>query len=366
MNDNATHTPANAPLPPPHGTGADPRPLSLLPPPPIVAVDQEQQSTAHPLLDLFRPTVATPAIERLADAILSALDAGYRGLGVYGYARFGKTEATNYVIERTDWLRERRAAITAIDAPESRKRSDSSCFQWLLSTLGVRMPARATTDQLCTLVMARLVELACNVDSRLIILFIDEAQRLLPSDYEHLVTLDNRLTRERFFLFVVFIHQRDITGFSNEVFTAIEHPPHVAGRFLIRRHEFCGLQDASDVAYVLSRYDEGTEWPKGSGISFTEHFAGDAFRQHGLRLAHYAPRLWELASHMRAQERLPSVWTWAMKSFEATVVHLLTITIPREGPAIERLNDKQLIDAIRASGLIELEKSRHTYRPTGE
>ncbi|MCD9127678.1 ATP-binding protein [Luteimonas fraxinea] len=317
----------------------------------------------HPLLDLFRPTVATPAIERLCDAILSALDAGYRGMGVYGFARFGKTEATCYIRDRKHWLEPRSAAITAIDAPDNRKRSDASCFQWLLATLGVRMPARATTDQLCTLVMGRLIELSRNADTRLIMLFIDEAQRLLPSDYEHLVTLDNRLTRERFYLFAVFVHQRDITGFSNEVITSLEHPPHVAGRFLVRRHEFKGLQDASDVAYVLNRYDEVTEWPRGSEISYTAHFAGEAFRDHGFRLSHYATRLWELASNLRAQERLPSPWTWAMKSFEAMVVHLLTIAIPRAGPSFELLTDQQLLDALRVSGLLELEKSRHTYRP---
>lgn len=338
-------------------------PLALATLPRVGTVALDLDPTRHPLLDLFRPTVATPAIERLCDAILAALDAGYRGVGVYGFARFGKTEATNYIRDRKQWLEPRKAAITAIDAPDNRKRSDASCFQWLLATLGVRMPARATTDQLCTLVMGRLIELARNADTRLIMLFIDEAQRLLPSDYEHLVTLDNRLTRERFYLFVVFIHQRDITGFSNEVITSMEHPPHVAGRYLIRRHEFTGLKDASDVAYVLNRYDEGTEWPKGSGISYTGHFAGDAFRERGFRLAHYAPRLWELATNLRAQERLPTPWTWAMKSFEAMVVHLLTMTIPREGPGFERLTDPQLIEAMRISGLLELEKSRHTYRP---
>ena len=316
----------------------------------------------HPLLELFRPTVATPPIERLCDAVKSAIDLSLRGIQVYGFARIGKSEAINYISDRNDWIFPRKAAMCAIDAQERRKQSDSSCFQWLLDTLGVKIPARSTPDQLCNLVMGRAIELSTNADTRLMILFIDEAQRLLPSDYESLVTLDNRLTRERFYLLHVFMNQRDLTGFSNEAPTSHEHPPHVAGRFMVLRHEFTGLKDADEAAYVLQRYDKDSDHPKGSGISFTAHFAGSAFREHDFRLAQYATRLWELASNERAQARLHDNWTWPMKAFEAMVVYLLTTTIPREGPGFERLTDNQLLDAIRISGLVELEKSRKTYR----
>lgn len=33
----------------------------------------------HPLLQLFRPLIATHSIERVADAINAAIDMGYRG-----------------------------------------------------------------------------------------------------------------------------------------------------------------------------------------------------------------------------------------------------------------------------------------------
>ena len=51
-----------------------------------------------------------------------------------------------------------------------------------------------------------------------------------------------------------------------------------------------------------------------------------------------------------------------MKSFEGVVVHLLTTIIPQT-PNFERFSDDDLTEAIRNSGLVELEQSRHTYKP---
>jgi hypothetical protein len=317
--------------------------------------------TLHPLLRLFRPTVATRSIERLADAINSSLDMGYRGLSVYGFARFGKTEGKNYLIQYPEWLFPRTAALLQIDVPDTHKRTDRSFYQSFLTLLGLRIPNRATPDELCAMIMGKLIEECKNRHTRLVIVFFDEAQRLLPTDYESFVTIDNRMTQAGYYFFTVFINQRDITGFSNEKFDNTEHPPHVTGRFLIRKHEFKGICDEEEAAYVLNRYDKFTEWPPGSNVSYTEYFAPQAVKE-GFCLAQFAPLLWEEAENLRAEVRLPPEWTWPMKSFEATVIYLLTVVIP-ETPNFENFTDENILAALHASGLIELELSRHAYKP---
>ena len=320
-----------------------------------------EDATVHPLLRIFRPNVATPAIEALADAILITLDQGYRGLSVYGFARFGKTEAARYLMDHTDWLRSRIAAIRSVEATDQKKRTDRTFYHSILHQLRVRFPARANPEELCDFIATSLAENCQNAQTRLAILFIDEAQRLLPSDYENLVSIDNRMTRLRYYLCVVFINQRDMTGFSNELVSSDDHPPHVMGRFLVSKHLLAGVRDASEVAQILGRYDEDTEWPPGSSISYTRHFALSAFTG-GFRLATYAQELWNTACNVRAEVRLAEEWTWPMKSFEGTVVHLLTNVIPRTYD-FEGFTSDNLVEAIRVSGLIELEQSRHTYKP---
>jgi hypothetical protein len=320
----------------------------------------------HPLMQLFRPPVATRAIEALADAINSALDAAYRGLCVYGFARHGKTEALDYLAAHRSWIPARRpAVILSLDAPNTSKRTDTTFYQALLTAFRVPTAARATNATLGDTLTTYFIERALNANCRLVMLFIDEAQYLHPSDSHYLVLLDNALRRHGFCLFVVLAHQRDLTGYSNESVADLEYPPHVHGRFRVRQHELCGLRDEGELAYALSRYDEGTEWPSGSGVSFTEFFAGDAFRQRDFRLAHYAARLWRLARDMRAQARLPEAWTWPMKSFESTVVHLLTSVLPRRGPTFDGFTDEELVEALWFAGLVELEKSRSTYQSKG-
>ena len=75
--------------------------------------------------------------------------------------------------------------------------------------------------------------------------------------------------------------------------------------------------------------------------------------------------MWRLASNLRSKERLPPDWTWPMKSFEAAVVHLLTVAIPRLGASFERLSDVDILEALWYAQLVELEKSRSTYRSQG-
>ncbi|HRN59224.1 MAG TPA: hypothetical protein PLI44_03115 [Chiayiivirga sp.] len=52
-----------------------------------------------------------------------------------------------------------------------------------------------------------------------------------------------------------------------------------------------------------------------------------------------------------------------MKSFEGVIAYLLTTIAPRNADFTE-FSDAELMEAILASGYVELELSRETYRPT--
>jgi hypothetical protein len=214
----------------------------------------------HPLLALLRPSVTTRAMESLGSNMAGAIDARYKGLSVYGFTQAGKTRAARYFMAHPDRIHPRyRAAAIFWDAPDVKLRTDTSFYRnWLLARR-IRLPGRALSGELQNLVVADLVETAQQADTDLIVVFIDEAQRMLAPDYEHLVSLDNSLVGLGFFLFVVFIYQRDVTGYTNEATNDADFPPHVTCRFRVRKHLFEGLRSAEDAHFVLSRYDEATE-----------------------------------------------------------------------------------------------------------
>lgn len=91
MTDHKASTPAAPPLDSPPSASADSGSHPLLSAPPVTSVDAELQ----PANPSTRPSVATTAIEALADGIRSALNAGCGEHRTCGCTRFGKTEATN-------------------------------------------------------------------------------------------------------------------------------------------------------------------------------------------------------------------------------------------------------------------------------
>lgn len=318
----------------------------------------------HPMLELLRPTVATREIERLTNGTVLALEASYRGIGVYSYGRFGKTEAAKYMREHRQWLGRHRATMVSFESPQADRRTDSSFIAAMLTAFRVRYSNKSRPHELMQQLVAFLIERCLAEDTKLVIVFLDDANRLKPIDYEHLVTLDNFMTKRGYYFFAISIFQRDVMGFTNESVLRSDYPPHVHGRFLVRKHEFSGVQNIEDLAYYLSRYDESTEWPVGSGVSFTNHFATHAFAN-GWRLAHEATRLWNAAAELRDQHRLPSEWTWPMKSLEGAVAYLLT-NVAANQPDLLSFSDEHINDALEFAGYVELELSRHTYGHHGD
>lgn len=312
---------------------------------------------SHPLLQRLRPPFATRPIERMATAIVSAIEAEYRGIVVYGLGRFGKSCAVEYLSGNATWFPEPFFS-EHINVPKSHKRTDGAFYSLWLERLGMTLPER--TSSLAR--MARLRNLLiskCNEhNTNLAIIFLDEAQRLFPDDYEHLVSLDNDLTNHGIMLFVVLVVQRDFSGGVMERIYDGSAPPHVRGRFLVRNHEFSGLNGVEEIGHALGRMDDHTEWPPGSGRSYACHFAEGAFAA-GWRLRHHADQIYQRADALRKSNNLPTTWTWPMKSFEVCINFLLT-HIACNRPGFDGFTDDDIDAALEAAGYIELELSRGT------
>lgn len=311
----------------------------------------------HPLLQRLRAPFATRPIERMADAIVSAIEAEYRGIVIYGMARFGKSWAVKYLCGDASWI-QTPFCSARVNVPKSHKRTDGAFFSLWLERFSLSLPERTTPlDRMARL--RNFLIAKCNEHGTdLAVVFLDEAQRLFPDDYEHLVTLDNEMTDAGYMLFVVLVVQSDFSGTAMEKIYDGNPPPHVRGRFLIRKHEFGGLDGIEEIDHALGRMDDHTEWPLGSGRSYSHHFAQDAFES-GWRFRQHAAQLHQRAEKLRLQSGLPGIWTWAMKSFEVCINFLLT-TIAARRADFSGFTDADIDAALEASGFIELERSRGT------
>ena len=309
----------------------------------------------HPLHQRLRAPFATRPIERMANAIVSAIEAEYRGIVVYGLARFGKSWAARYLSSTSAWLAG--AFFCArIGVPKNHKRTDGAFFSLWLERFALSLPERSSALDRMARLRNFLISKCNEYGTDLAVVFIDEAQRLFPDDYEHLVTLDNELTERGYMLFVVFVIQRDFSGGVLEKVYDGNPPPHVRGRFLVRRHEFGGLDGVDEIDHALGRMDDHTEWPPGSGRSYSRHFAENAF-ENGWRLRTHAAQMLERAKVLREVHSLPVAWTWPMKSFEVCINFMLT-NIAKNRPEFAGFSDEDIDAALEAAGFIELERSR--------
>jgi hypothetical protein len=71
---------------------------------------------------------------------------------------------------------------------------------------------------------------------------------------------------------------------------ALSGGAHVAARFMLDARPFHGVRSVEELAYVMSGYDEGSEWPAGSGLSYTAAIAPQAWGE-GFRMRDQAGAL---------------------------------------------------------------------------
>lgn len=135
----------------------------------------------------------------------------------------------------------------------------------------------------------RLISISENSKSNQIFLLIDEAQDITFNEWKWLLGLQNTLDYEGYQLSVFSIGTHQLS--YRHDFMALTGNAHIAARFLVHHARFSGLNSIDEIRYVLRGYDEDSEWPEKSGISFLNYFSPQCYSD-GLRLSDHSENLW--------------------------------------------------------------------------
>ena len=128
----------------------------------------------------------------------------------------------------------------------------------------------------------------------------------------------------------------------------------IVGRFMVHEHEFHGCRDVEDIRSCLQSYDEDSEYPVGSGWSFTKYFFPHEFNR-GFRLSNYAEELWEVFEYAHNEAGIRSSVEIPMQYLTATVQYALT-TFGVDGLAVRQITKKHWKEAVEQSGFVIGEK----------
>ena len=234
----------------------------------------------------------TPPINEFFSVVCEWIDSHVPGGYIYGPPRQGKSRAVQFWVERL--LTERYGVLLPFFRMNYKSHDRFSELAFLTELLhagrhrfaysGTRM---RKLDRLVKLYATR----ARNAGSHQVVLMIDEAQNMREQSYRTLCNLQNELDSLGFQLTVISVGTQEL-AYQHSAFLQ-GGDLHLVGRFMVREALFRGIRGEAELAYVLKAYDTQTEWPEGSGISYTRYFFPRAFAN-GFRAADLAHELWSI------------------------------------------------------------------------
>lgn len=204
---------------------------------------------------------------------------------------------------------------------------------------------------------------ALGADGEHLFLIIDEAQDLDQMELKWLKGTINWLVGRKLKVTVVLFGQQELIWLRNDL--ASSGRSDLNARFTSMLHEFENPTKLIDLLPALEACDEGSEWPEGSGWSYTHFLWPLAFRA-GLRLAQQAGPMWRAfkSAGMNSKGRAAGV---GMNYFAEALAELATLTRDRDSPNFQ-LTKEDWDQAVASCGyaerplIVKLTARKHALR----
>jgi hypothetical protein len=173
------------------------------------------------------------------------------------------------------------------------------------------------------------------------VLILDEMQLLNDVDFEQLLVFHNALALQKINMTTIGFAQPEIHNVVTGMITKGQRQ--LIARFLTESLAFEGCSSIEEFSILLKEYDDNSEFPEGSGWSYTRFFLPIAFAQ-GFRLEHYARKIWKELLRVAGDSVIP------MEHLCLTIEYLLLM-----GGKLDCANfvfsEEEIAEAVDASNL---------------
>lgn len=295
----------------------------------------------HPLMTR-RYTFPTFVIEHAYRAIRERVYARRTGLVFIGRTRYGKTTCARAV--RQYLLEEFPSAHVIVVAARATLRPASGhAYRVILESVGHVCAARTDATLLLRNVVSDIETSLAAKGGNHFVLILDEVNLFNQHDMGSLLELGNLLDLRGVTMTVISFGQPDV----EHLITSLQeqNKRQLIARFFRRPKSFDGCTGVEMLAGVLTYLDTKSEWPVGSGWTYTEFFFPLAYQQ-GFRFHHYAELIWsEMSAATSDAESGVSMEAVAM------TIEWLFLSLRRFDDGQFRLEAKDIKSAIDASDL---------------
>jgi hypothetical protein len=251
-------------------------------------------SQKHPVLrnDYAIGTSITFELYKIVKDMIKMRRTGYVAIGK---SQVGKSRAIAHIIRR---LREEFGDKIAIlyHSCHSYKPAGphlTQFFEDLLESFGHDFSAEGKISNKKTRIINYIKSCGMRSEDKIVFLFLDEAQNMHSSRYMFLVDVFNELNPpegDKVTLLTLSVGEKQLEYNRDQLIRGYKIK--IIARFMPRVFHIYGLRSSADMDLCLHEYDNKTEYPEGSGCSFTRYFFPIAFGN-SFRLQNEAGKLWE-------------------------------------------------------------------------
>lgn len=306
----------------------------------------------HPLLR-DNAILPTRALEEFVNTVRLWLDNLLPGSIVYGLPRVGKTQAIQFLMNNVKQMLGSPIPVSLISCWEYTYQgtTENRFFTELLHVLRYEMPKSGTAAIKRRRAIDFMIERVTEAKEHRYLLFVDEAQWLSEAHYRFLMDLHNQLKTAGVRLIVILVGQPELTEIRDNFKSARKR--HLLGRFMTDMHRFSGIDGETDFRRLFVALDVGSEFPPGSGVSFTQFFLPKAFGA-GWRFAEQAGRIWKVLERTCSDEGIPTTRELPMQPLIACI-RWLTQTLSHMDEERLELTDPLIQEAIYRVALLQIQ-----------
>lgn len=241
----------------------------------------------HPL-ESTRYILPTPQVEEMCAQVAHWVRLRNPGAIIHAPPRHGKSRGLE--ILRRD-LNESFPGMPVLLLPawNYTQPKEKSFFSDLLTASGHVLNKSGSADDMRDRLVHFLAEQGTYNGHGRVLLIVDEAQNLHPRHYNWLIGVHNMLSLREVNFIVLLVGQQELLA-QRAAFVKADKKQ-IVGRFMIHAQAFHGVRSSEDLHAILKVYDDCTEYPPGSGWSFTRYYAASEFDR-GWRLAMLSEEFW--------------------------------------------------------------------------
>jgi hypothetical protein len=306
------------------------------------ASEQMELLSTHPIVER-EYTLLTPMLRAAYAIARERVWTRRTGVVFYGSPRIGKSKCAEEI--RRLLLDEFPTSYVVVaQARRTLRASDGHMFRLLLEAQGHILSVRTSPDLLFRNAVTHVEMETSRRKGRQFVLILDEMQLLNDTDLQQLVVLQNALVSKRIKMTTLSFAQPEILHRRTSLMTAKQGQ--IIARFLSEPIKFEGCSNAKELKELLKGFDEESDFPEGSGCSYTQFFVPLAF-QNKFRLHHHSTAIWKAlrdAADGAGDDGLP------MEHVCLVIEHIL-LSARTEDCASFVLSKQDIVSAVEASNL---------------